>query len=119
MIFYDFKARLNQEECIQGLQLAFDEESPCHATVFRWFKEFFSGRNSLQDEEHTGRLRSAVIPENVPAIRKLLMDGVVNFLAVVYQTNRPIGFSMPRSYALCLHTHVYKLADRTDKHLTT
>ncbi|GFT82111.1 histone-lysine N-methyltransferase SETMAR [Trichonephila clavipes] len=54
MIFYDFKARLNQEECVQRLQLGFGDESPCHATVFRWFKEFYSGHNSLQDEEHAG-----------------------------------------------------------------
>ncbi|GFS59846.1 uncharacterized protein TNCV_2806541 [Trichonephila clavipes] len=42
VIFYDFKAGLNQEECVQRLQLAFGDESPCHATVFRWFKEFCS-----------------------------------------------------------------------------
>ncbi|GFW90327.1 histone-lysine N-methyltransferase SETMAR [Trichonephila clavipes] len=51
--FYDFKAGFNQKECSQRLQLAFDDESQCRDTVFRWFKEFCSGRNSLQDEEHT------------------------------------------------------------------
>ncbi|PRD33225.1 UNVERIFIED_CONTAM: hypothetical protein NCL1_18093 [Trichonephila clavipes] len=71
---YDFKAELNQEKCVQRLQLAFVDESPCHATVFRWFKAFCSGHNSLQDEEHTGRPRPAVIPDNVSAIRKMLMD---------------------------------------------
>ncbi|PRD24390.1 UNVERIFIED_CONTAM: hypothetical protein NCL1_43919 [Trichonephila clavipes] len=54
------------------------DESPCHATVFRWFKEFAIlkniGRNSLQDEEHTGKVRSALIPDNVSTIRKVLMD---------------------------------------------
>lgn len=74
MIFYDFKAGLNQEECVQRLQLAFGDESPARATVFRWFKEFSRGRNFLQDEEHTGRPPSAVIPDNVSAIRKMLMD---------------------------------------------
>ncbi|GFS65359.1 uncharacterized protein TNCV_2451702 [Trichonephila clavipes] len=62
---------LNQKECVQRLQLAFGDESPCRATVFRRFKEFCSGHNSLQDEEHTER--PAVIPDNVSAIRKLLM----------------------------------------------
>ncbi|GFY19506.1 histone-lysine N-methyltransferase SETMAR [Trichonephila clavipes] len=50
MIFYDFKAGLNQKEYVQRLQLAFGDESPCRATVVRWFKEFYSGHNSLQDE---------------------------------------------------------------------
>ncbi|PRD27510.1 UNVERIFIED_CONTAM: hypothetical protein NCL1_35157 [Trichonephila clavipes] len=49
---------------------ALGDESPCRATVFRWFKEFCSGQNSLQDEEHTGRPRLAVIPENVQKITK-------------------------------------------------
>ncbi|GFV82407.1 histone-lysine N-methyltransferase SETMAR [Trichonephila clavipes] len=70
MIFYNFKAELNQQEFVQRLQLAFGDESPCRATVFRWFKEFCSRSNSLQEEEHTGRPRSAVIPDNVSATRK-------------------------------------------------
>ncbi|GFW75263.1 uncharacterized protein TNCV_4189181 [Trichonephila clavipes] len=32
------------------------------------------GHNSLQDEEHTRRPRSAVIPDNVSAIRKMFTD---------------------------------------------
>ncbi|GFV71992.1 histone-lysine N-methyltransferase SETMAR [Trichonephila clavipes] len=59
---------------VQWLQLAFGDESPCSATVVRWFKEFCSGHNSLQDEERTGRPRPAVIPDNVSAIREMLMD---------------------------------------------
>ncbi|GFU88133.1 histone-lysine N-methyltransferase SETMAR [Trichonephila clavipes] len=74
MIFYNFKAGLNQEECFKRLQLAIGVESPYHASVSRWFKEFYSGCNSLQDEEHTGRPRSAVILDNVFTIRKMLID---------------------------------------------
>ncbi|GFV08350.1 uncharacterized protein TNCV_327841 [Trichonephila clavipes] len=74
MIFHHFKARLNQDECVQRLQLAFDDESPCRATVFRWFKKFCRGFNSLQDEEHTEWTRLEVIPDNVSGIRKMLMN---------------------------------------------
>ncbi|PRD23705.1 UNVERIFIED_CONTAM: Histone-lysine N-methyltransferase SETMAR [Trichonephila clavipes] len=73
-VFYDFNAELNQDECYQRLQLAFGEESPCRATIFRWFKEFFRGRNSLQDGVHTEKPRSVVSPGNVSALRKMLMD---------------------------------------------
>ncbi|XP_015920768.1 histone-lysine N-methyltransferase SETMAR-like [Parasteatoda tepidariorum] len=74
-IFYGFKAGLNQEECVQWLQLAFGDDSPALVTVFRWFKEFSRDRNFLQDEEHAGRPPSVVIPDNASAIRKLLKDG--------------------------------------------
>ncbi|GFW92022.1 histone-lysine N-methyltransferase SETMAR [Trichonephila clavipes] len=74
MIFYDIKVGLNQDKCVQWLQLAFGDGSPCRATVFRWFKEFCRGRHSLQSEEHTGRPRSAVILDNVSTIWKMLME---------------------------------------------
>ena len=56
------------------LQLALGDESRARATVFRWFKEFSRGDNFLQDEEHPGRPPSAVVPDNVSAIQKTLMD---------------------------------------------
>ncbi|GFW31744.1 uncharacterized protein TNCV_3099691 [Trichonephila clavipes] len=59
---------------IHSRAAAFGDESPCRATVFRWFKEFCSGHNSLPDEEHIERPRSTVIPDNLSAIRKMLMD---------------------------------------------
>ncbi|GFW61025.1 transposable element Tc3 transposase [Trichonephila clavipes] len=68
------QAGLNQDECVQRLQLVLGNESLCRVTVFIWFKEFCSGRNFLQDEERTGKPWSAVIPDNVSAIRKMLMD---------------------------------------------
>ncbi|XP_071037148.1 histone-lysine N-methyltransferase SETMAR-like [Parasteatoda tepidariorum] len=42
--------------------------------LFRWFEKISRGRNFLQDEEHTGWPPSAVIPDNVSAIRKMLKD---------------------------------------------
>ncbi|GFW90414.1 histone-lysine N-methyltransferase SETMAR [Trichonephila clavipes] len=65
LIFYDFKAGLNQKECIQRLQLSFGDKSPYRTTVFRWFKEFCSGH---KDEEPTESPRLAVIPDNVSVI---------------------------------------------------
>ncbi|PRD26990.1 UNVERIFIED_CONTAM: hypothetical protein NCL1_36572 [Trichonephila clavipes] len=50
---------LNQEGCIQRLQLEFGDKSQCLVTEIRRLKEFLSGPNSLQDAEHTGRLRPA------------------------------------------------------------
>ncbi|GFV43582.1 histone-lysine N-methyltransferase SETMAR [Trichonephila clavipes] len=74
MILYDFKARLNQDKCVQWLQLSFGDESAYRATGLRWFKEFCRERGSLQDEEDKARPRLAVIPDNEFAIRKMSMD---------------------------------------------
>ena len=74
MIFYDFKVGLSEDTCIQRLHSAFSDEAPSRATVFRWFREFRRGRSSLHDEEHTARPCSAVTPENVCRVRKMITD---------------------------------------------
>ncbi|GFT00998.1 hypothetical protein TNCV_4054061 [Trichonephila clavipes] len=56
-----------KRECVRRLRLAFGDESPYRATVFKWFKEFYRGLNSLQGEGYIGRLRSAAILDNVSA----------------------------------------------------
>ncbi|PRD33304.1 UNVERIFIED_CONTAM: hypothetical protein NCL1_17940 [Trichonephila clavipes] len=66
--------RLNQNECAQWLQSAFYDEFSYRATEFRWFKEFWRDQSFLQDKKHTGSPRPAVIPDNVSAIRKLLIE---------------------------------------------
>lgn len=40
-------------------------------SVFRSFKEFRRGRHSIRDKEYTG---TAVVPENLLLIRKMLID---------------------------------------------
>lgn len=42
-------------------------------TAFRWVTEFYKGGNSLLDEELRGKSLSAVEPENVSAIQKMLI----------------------------------------------
>ncbi|GBP40634.1 hypothetical protein EVAR_32676_1 [Eumeta japonica] len=68
MIYYDFKTGLSEEQCVQRLK--FNNGAPSRATVFRWFREFRNGRNSIQDEEHTGRPVSTVTRYNVLKIIK-------------------------------------------------
>ncbi|GFY30584.1 histone-lysine N-methyltransferase SETMAR [Trichonephila clavipes] len=62
------------------LQLAFGDESPCRATVFGWFKEFCRGRNSLQDEEHTGGPRRTVL------VKAIKLEGQKTVTANWYTT---------------------------------
>ncbi|GFU52996.1 histone-lysine N-methyltransferase SETMAR [Trichonephila clavipes] len=80
MNFYDFKAGLNQEECVRRLHLAFGDESPCHATVLRCFKEFCSGHNPLQDVEHTER------PQSTGLIKAIKLEGQKTVTANWYTT---------------------------------
>ena len=46
--------------------------APSRATVFRWFAKFKRGRDSLKDEAHPGRPLTAVVPETIDVVRKML-----------------------------------------------
>jgi histone-lysine N-methyltransferase SETMAR len=72
MIFYDFKVGLEPSGCHERLQTAFGDSAPSLATVYNWFREFRSSRNSLADEARSGRPATAVTPENVTAAEKLI-----------------------------------------------
>ena len=72
MIFYDFKSRLTQQQCVKRLNSAFGNEAPSKATVYNWYNEFKSGRFYLSDEFRESRSMTAVTQENIEAIRNLI-----------------------------------------------
>lgn len=74
MIFYDFKLGLNKIQSCSRLRAAFGDNSPSAATVYRWFKEFQNGRESLVDEDRAGRPVTAVTKENVLAVEQILRE---------------------------------------------
>ena len=71
MIFYDF---LCQQQSLERLELAFRDLRPSRTTVYYWFAEFKKGRGSLEDEPRDGRPKTAVTPENIDAVRKLVQE---------------------------------------------
>lgn len=72
MIFYDFRRGSTRQQCIDQLNSTFGDEAPHYSTVKRWFNEFERGRRSLTDESREGRPKSAVLPENIDAVRELI-----------------------------------------------
>lgn len=75
MIFYNFKNRLKQVESYHRLQIAFIDEGPSKATVYRWYNELKRGRLTLGDEYKSGRPLTAVTQENMLAVKKLITMG--------------------------------------------
>lgn len=42
-------------ETFQMIKQAYSKEALGHSAVFKWHKRFAQGRDSLEDDEHTGR----------------------------------------------------------------
>jgi len=54
--------------------LTFGDEAPSKTTVYRWFSKFNRDRSLLSDTFREGRPKSAVVPENIDAVREMIMQ---------------------------------------------
>jgi histone-lysine N-methyltransferase SETMAR len=117
MIFYDFRVGLSRKECIDRLKLAFGDEAPSKTMVYKWYTEFKHGRRTLKDDPREGRPKSAVVPENIDAVRKLIEeDRHVTYLEI----EAALGISATSIHKI-LHEHlmVRKLCSRWIPHKLT
>ena len=59
---------------VADLTTAFGDKAPSRATVFRCFYEFRSGRTSFEDEQRSGRPRTALTPDSIAAVELMLRE---------------------------------------------
>lgn len=102
MILYDFKCHLKPDESYDRLQMAFMDEGPSKATVYRWYNEFRRGRLTLRDEERSGRPLTAVTEENVQTVKNLIQDN----RRITYQEIQQIMQIGSGSVHEILHEHL-------------
>lgn len=117
MIYYDFRRGLTQKQCMDQLLSTFGEEAPSKTTVYHWFSEFNRGRRMLADDFKEGRPKSAVVPQNIDAVRELIMqDRHVTYREI----EAFLGISMTSIYKI-LHEHlaVKKICSRWIPHNLT
>ncbi|GFU13558.1 DUF1758 domain-containing protein [Trichonephila clavipes] len=86
--------RDSEKECFQWLKIAFGDEFPCRAAVFRWFKEFCSSRNSLQDEEHTRKPRWLNVKSSITKLQNKTEEEIekLNNVGLLARKNRFLEF---------------------------
>ena len=68
IIFYNIRRRFSWQECIEEPKYLFGDKAPSYSTVKNWFNEFNCDRCSLKDEVREGRLKTAVVSENIDAV---------------------------------------------------
>ncbi|KAL7739826.1 hypothetical protein ACLKA6_003268 [Drosophila palustris] len=74
IIFHNFRRGLSRQECIDELKSLYGDQAPSYSTVKNWYNEFNRGRNSLNDEFREGRPKTSVAPDNIDAVRELIMQ---------------------------------------------
>ena len=117
MIFYDFRVGLTQQECFNRLKFGFGDAAPSLGNVYKWYNEFKRGRHYLKDEPHTGRPKSAVVPETIDAVRRMIEED----RHITYREIEPcLGIGASSAYQI-LHEHlaVKKICSRWIPHNLT
>ena len=69
---------------IDELNTIFGDEALSKTSVYRWYGEFYRGRNSLQVEFFEVRTKSVVVQETIDAMRQLILqDRHVTYCKIV------------------------------------
>ncbi|GFV76466.1 protein GVQW3 [Trichonephila clavipes] len=71
-IKFCFRLGHNTTESFPNLQHAYGDSVLSRAQVFRWFKAFLEGRESIEDEPHSERPSVSKTAENVVRVRDIV-----------------------------------------------
>ena len=72
VIKFCVKPNENATETYKKLKRAYKEHALSRIQVFRWHKAFLDGRESVEDEPHSGRPCTSKTDENVTKVRDLV-----------------------------------------------
>ena len=63
------KSGFNGAQTLEMLEKCFDNDTLTRSNVFRWHERFRSGRESIEDDERSGRPSTAKTDENINKIK--------------------------------------------------
>ena len=63
----------NTVEANQWRDKSFGDSAPGKSTIIDWYAEFKRGRTNTDDTERSGRQKSAVVPENIMKVHKIVL----------------------------------------------
>ena len=74
IIFHNIWRGLSRQEYLAELKSLYSDEAPSYSTMKNWYNEFIHGRRSLKDEFRESCPKVAVVPQNIDAVRELIMQ---------------------------------------------
>ena len=69
-----FKLNKTAAETHLVLEENFGEQALSHARKFAWFKRFKVGRESVEDDKHSGRPSTCTTPEMIAKVREVILE---------------------------------------------
>ena len=74
IIFYNWKRNLKAEDCLKEMSTAFGEGIVSLATIKRWYAEFRQGRQSLKEQQKSGRPKTKTTEEMAKLVQNVIKD---------------------------------------------
>ena len=73
-IKFCFQLNKTAAETHRMLKEAFGEQALSQARTFEWFKCFKDGRESVEDDKHSGRPSTCTTPEMIAKVREVILE---------------------------------------------
>ena len=73
LIKHCFLMGKNIVEAKQWLDKRYENSGPGKSTIIDWYAEFKRALTNTDDAERSGRLKSAVVPENITNVKKIVL----------------------------------------------
>ena len=73
VIKYCFLMGKNTVKVEQCLDKRYRDSEPRKSTIIDWYAKFKRGRTNIDDAERSGRPKSAVVPENITKVHKIVL----------------------------------------------
>ena len=65
------------------LKKAFGEQALSLARTFEWFKHFKDGRESVEDDKHSGRPSTCPTPEMIAEVLEVILEDTLSMMFVI------------------------------------
>ena len=75
MIKYFVKKDMKENKIHADFQNTLGDSAPSYSTVTRWANGFKCGRESLEDDPHTGWPRCVMTPDMIAKVHKMVFGG--------------------------------------------
>jgi len=82
-IKFCFKLNKTEAETHWMLKEAFGEQALSQARTFEWFKRFKDGRESVEDDKHSGWLSTCTTPEMIAKVSEVILEDRLSTMFVI------------------------------------
>ena len=94
LIKHCFSMKKNTIEVKQWLDQHYGDSAPEKSTIIGWYAKFKRGRTNTDDVERSGRLKSAVVQENIIKVHKIVLGDSKSKLHEIADTLKISGGSV-------------------------